>query len=43
MEYLPAFLAETLGSAFTYQTILIILYLLLINIRKSVWQTLDRR
>lgn len=43
MEYLPAFLAATLGPAFTYQTILIILYLLLINIRKSIWHALDRR
>lgn len=42
MEYLPAYLAEVLGSAFLYQAVMLISYVLLISIRRIVWQTVDR-
>jgi hypothetical protein len=42
MEQLPAFLAATLGTAFLYQSVLILLYIVLINIRKSLWASLSK-
>ena len=40
MQQLPAFLSETLGSAFASEATLLVLYVLLINIRQSVWSTI---
>lgn len=42
MEQLPAFLAATLGPAFTYQSILLLLYIVLINIRRSLYRVVER-
>jgi hypothetical protein len=42
MAQLPAFLAATLGPAFTYQAALLLLYILLINVRRSLWPVAGR-
>lgn len=36
MSQLPAFLAEVLGPAFTYQSVLLLVYVIIINIRRSL-------
>ena len=41
MEQLPAFLAATLGPAFSYQLVLFVLYVLLLNVRRSLWRVID--
>lgn len=37
MQQLPAFLSATLGDSFTVEAVLLVLYILVINIRRSVW------
>lgn len=43
MSQLPAFLAEVLGPAFSYEAALLLLFVLLRNIRQSLWYRLKRR
>lgn len=39
MSQLAAFLSATMGDSFTVEAVLLLLYVLLINIRHSVWAT----
>lgn len=36
MEQLPAFLAEMLGPALSYELTLLVLYVLVLNVRRSL-------
>lgn len=42
MSQLPAFLAATMGAAFQYQAVLLLLYIVLINIRGSLYRVVAR-
>ena len=41
MENLAAFIAATCGSAFTYELVLLILFVLMLNIRRTIWAPMD--
>ena len=41
MENLAAFLAATCGTAFTYELVLLIVFVLLLNIRRAIWSPMD--
>lgn len=41
MEQLPAFLAAVLGPAFTYELNLLVFYVLLLNVRRSLWRAIE--
>lgn len=41
MENLAAFLAVVAGSAFAYELVLLTLFVLLLNIRRTVWAPMD--
>jgi hypothetical protein len=43
MSQLSAFLAAVLGPAFTYESAAFLAFVLLLNVRQSLWYRLQRR
>ena len=41
MNHLPAFLAETMGPALSLESTLLLLYVLLLNVRRSLWRSAE--
>lgn len=41
MNELPAFLAATMGDAFMYEAVMITLFVLLLNVRRSLWRSAE--
>lgn len=42
MNQLPAFITAVMGEAITYELVLLLLYVLMLNVRQSLWERIKR-